>query len=114
MTIKFGGGDFGDEEMYSEDPFSPFDPSDLPTHEMTDTAGMPTGPVGTGPGSFGLEGYAGYHGHYPGYNPSIPNGYPMGDYDGAADRMGFDDEFYSGFGPAMIFGCEDANTGVKG
>jgi hypothetical protein len=46
--------------------------------EMTDTEGMPEGPVGSGPGSFG-----------------------------------FDDEFYDGFGPAMIFG-DEAGCDIKG
>ena len=48
-------GDFGLEMGETMDPFSPFDPSEFMAHDMTETKGMPTGPVGDGPGSFGFD-----------------------------------------------------------
>lgn len=95
------GNAFGTEEDGLYNPFGPTEGSTVeyhisrmdafgPTHSpynfglegepMVETEGMPTGPIGEGPGSFG-----------------------------------FDDEFYDGFGPAMIFGDEDGcDSGIKG
>jgi len=76
---------------------------------MVETEGMPLGPIGEGPGSFGWDE------SYPGWDPSKPIGYPRGDYDPTTDKFGFDDEFYDGFGPAMIFGDEvGCEGGIKG
>lgn len=82
--------------------------------EMTETEGMPTGPVGSGPGSFGgpekygAAGPAWVHHAYPFWTPSVPTGYPRGDFDGTADKMGFEEEFISVDTecPALIFGSE--------